>query len=62
MGSDAQAVGRLVRQLRRQGVRVAGFVGEEEALAREMAVEMLGGLDEVVVAGPAPAPGGAPTS
>ena len=48
LGSDAEAVGRAVRDLRESGARVAGFVGVDEALAREMAQEMLGGVDQVV--------------
>ncbi len=50
IGTDATTVGRVVRDLREAGARVAGFVGEgdDEELAVEMATEMLGGLDEVV--------------
>ena len=48
MGADAGAVGRAVRRLREAGARAAGFVGEDEETARAMAVEMLGGVDEVV--------------
>ncbi len=51
MGADAETVGRTVRELRGPGVVVAGFVGEDEELAREMAEEMLGGVDQVVRAG-----------
>ena len=50
LGPEAAGVGRAVRELRRTGARVAGFVGgaEEEEVAVSMATEMLGGLDEVV--------------
>lgn len=48
MGSEGEAVGRTVRRLRELGSAVAGFVGDDEALAREMGAEMLGGVDEVV--------------
>ncbi len=50
LGPDAEAVARAVQELRQAGARVAGFVGQhgDEAVAREMAAEMLGGLDEVV--------------
>ncbi|MDP9069926.1 MAG: hypothetical protein M3N68_01285 [Actinomycetota bacterium] len=50
LGPDAGAVARAVRELRQSGARVAGFVGQDddEEVAREMATEMLGGLDEVV--------------
>lgn len=47
VGDDGAAVSRLVAHLRDAGHRVAGFVGEDEEAARAMAVEMLGGLDEV---------------
>lgn len=50
MGTDAEAVGRAVRRLRRPGVAVAGFVGSDQQAATEMAHEMLGGVDEVVSA------------
>ncbi len=50
VGLDAAAVGRSVSELRAQGLVVAGFVGEDEALARQMANEMVGGADEVVSA------------
>ncbi len=49
-GLDADAVGRAVREVREQGAAAAGFVGEDEDLARQMAEEMLGGVDEVVSA------------
>ena len=48
VGPDGEAVGRTVRRLRRQGVAAAGFVGTEEQTAREMAEEMLGGVDQMV--------------
>ncbi|MDP8975622.1 MAG: hypothetical protein M3N28_04515 [Actinomycetota bacterium] len=48
IGRDARAVGRAVRSRRVPGVAVAGFVGDDEAAARHMAEEMLGGVDEVV--------------
>ena len=47
-GVDARAVGRRVRELRARGLAAAGFVGEDEDVAREMGEEMLGGVDEVV--------------
>jgi hypothetical protein len=37
------------------GERAAGFVGSDEALARAMGDEMLGGVDDLVVLGPADA-------
>ena len=49
MGTDADAVGQEVSRRRAAGERVAGFVGEEEAAARAMGDELLGGLDELVV-------------
>ncbi|MGH9177792.1 MAG: hypothetical protein ACRD0N_04465 [Acidimicrobiales bacterium] len=49
LGTDGDAVGREVARRRAAGERAAGFVGEEEATARAMAEEMLGGLDELVV-------------
>jgi hypothetical protein len=52
LGTDAVAVGRIVRELRESGARVAAFVGEDEELARELAAEVLGGLDDVVRVGP----------
>ena len=50
VGTDATTVGRVVRDLREAGARVAGFVGggDDDELVVEMATEMLGGLDEVV--------------
>lgn len=48
MGTDAAAVGADVARRRQRGERVAGFVGVDEALARAMGQEMLGGVDEVV--------------
>lgn len=48
MGRDAWAVGRCVRSHRAPGVAVAGLVGDDENTARQMAEEMLGGVDEVV--------------
>jgi hypothetical protein len=50
VGSDPEAVGRLVRRLRDDGARVAGHVGRDEESARAMGTEMLGGVDEVVYA------------
>ncbi|HEX2064470.1 MAG TPA: hypothetical protein VHE80_08610 [Acidimicrobiales bacterium] len=50
VGSDPEAVGRLVRRLRDDGARVAGHVGRDEESARAMGTEMLGGVDEVVCA------------
>ncbi len=50
VGVDARAVGRTVGELRARGLVAAAFVGEDEALARHMADEMLGGADEVVSA------------
>ena len=48
LGADAAAVARVARDRRRAGARVVIFVGEEEGLARQLAEEMLGGVDEVV--------------
>lgn len=48
IGEDAEAVGAEVRRRRDAGERAAGFVGTEQALARAMGEEMLGGVDEVV--------------
>ncbi len=47
-GGDAKAVARAVAELRGRGLAVVGFVGDDEDLARQMAEEMLGGVDEVV--------------
>jgi len=47
VGTDGEAVAREVRRRRAAGERVAGFVGDDEALARAMAEEMLGGCDEI---------------
>ena len=52
MGADAAAVGADVARRRERGERAAGFVGVDEALARAMGEEMLGGVEEVVGAGP----------
>lgn len=49
VGNDAAAVARAVREHRDAGDRVAGFVGDDEEQATVMAVEMLGGVDHVVV-------------
>jgi len=49
LGADAAAVGREAARRRATGDRVAVFVGTEEDVARTMAEEMLGGLDELVV-------------
>lgn len=49
LGADGDAVGREAARRRRLGERVAGFVGDDEAQARTMAEEMLGGLDDLVV-------------
>lgn len=57
MGADGAAVGAEVARRRAAGERAAGFVGTDEALARAMGEEMMGGVDEVVRA---PAPGGRP--
>lgn len=49
MGPEPGMVGRTVRRLREAGgASVAGYVGEDEGSARDMATEMLGGVDEVV--------------
>ncbi|MDP9402712.1 MAG: hypothetical protein M3P85_05130 [Actinomycetota bacterium] len=48
LGLDGARVAQEVAALRAAGRRVAGFVGDEEAEARAMATEMLGGVDEVV--------------
>lgn len=48
LGSDAARVAEEVAALRASGLRAAGFVGDEEAEARAMATEMLGGVGEVV--------------
>lgn len=47
IGTDGELVAREVRRRRAAGQRVAGFVGDDEALATAMADEMLGGVDEV---------------
>ncbi|MGI8684121.1 MAG: hypothetical protein ACR2MO_03300 [Acidimicrobiales bacterium] len=47
IGTDGEAVGREVRRRRAAGERIAGFVGDDEALATAMAEEMLGGCDEM---------------
>lgn len=48
VGPDAARVAREVAALRARGLRVAGFVGEDEETALAMAVEMLGGCDDVL--------------
>lgn len=48
LGADGAKVAGEVAALRAAGQRVAGFVGDDEAEARAMATEMLGGVDEVV--------------
>ncbi len=48
VGLNASAVAEEVRRLRQSGVRTAGFVGDDEAQARTMGTEMLGGVDQVV--------------
>lgn len=48
VGTDGAKVAAEVAARRAAGQRVAGFVGEDEAEARAMATEMLGGVDEVV--------------
>ncbi len=48
VGADAEAVGRVVRQLREGGARAAGYVGDDPEGARAMGEEMLGGVDEMV--------------
>ena len=53
LGEDAGAVGREVRRRREVGERAAWFVGSDKALARAMGDEMLGGVDDLVVLGPA---------
>lgn len=47
-GGDARAVARAVVEVRGRGLAAVGFVGDDEDLARQMAEEMLGGVDEVV--------------
>jgi hypothetical protein len=54
VGTDGEAVGREVARRRAAGERAAGFVGTDEALARAMGEEMLGGVDEVVEAADGP--------
>lgn len=56
MGADGAAVASAVGERRRAGDRVAGFVGPAhdphvQAAARDMGVEMLGGVDELVALG-----------
>lgn len=48
MGVDSASVGAEVVRRRVAGERVAGYVGRDEAMARTLGEEMLGGLDEVV--------------
>ncbi|HUP69030.1 MAG TPA: hypothetical protein VM142_04355 [Acidimicrobiales bacterium] len=48
MGSDGARVAAEVAARRAAGQRVAGFVGDDEAEARAMATEMLGGAGAVV--------------
>ena len=48
IGRDGSAVGRAVRRQRSRGVRVAGFVGDDAARARELAEEVLAGPAELV--------------
>lgn len=48
IGTDGAKVADEVAARRAAGQRVAGFVGEDEAQARAMAIETLGGVDEVV--------------
>lgn len=49
MGTDAAAVGCEAARRRAVGERVATFIGTEDDVARVMAGEMLGCLDEPVV-------------
>ena len=56
LGVDARAVGRTVVELRAGGLVPAAFVGEDHDLARHMAVEMLGGADELLSADERDAP------
>lgn len=58
MGTDADTVGSEVARLCALGARAAGFIGTDDALARVMAEEMLGGLDELLLL--APRAGGEP--
>jgi len=51
IGRDGGSVGRAVEALRGPGAAVAGFVGDNLDAAREMAAEMLGGVDQVVSVG-----------
>lgn len=48
LGLDGTRIAEAVVALRAAGLRVAGYVGDDEAEARSLAVEMLGGVDEVV--------------
>ena len=48
MGPDGGRVAEEVVALRAAGLRVAGYVGDDEAEARSLAVEMLGDVNEVV--------------
>lgn len=48
MGLDGVAVARAVARRRAAGERVAGYIGEDEAEAAAMGLEMLGAVDEVV--------------
>ena len=48
VGTDGEAVGGEMRRRRTAGDRVAGFVGDDQAMAEAMAEEMLGVVDEVV--------------
>lgn len=50
VGTDGSTVGAEVARRRARGERAAGFVGTDEALARAMGDEMLGGVDAVVPA------------
>ncbi len=48
IGREAASVGQTVHELRRGGDRVAGYVGDDQDAALQLAEEMLGGVDEVV--------------
>lgn len=48
LGPDGARVAQEVSALRAAGLRVAGFVGDQEDEARSMATEMLGGAEEVL--------------
>lgn len=49
MGTDPEAVAARVEELRADGRRAAGFVGDDRAAAEAMAAELFGRVTEILV-------------